>query len=167
MRSKKKCSSTLKTLSSKAFSKKTLEKENKWHERNLAIAKLLASYSKDPSTKCGCYICTLNNTPISNGFNGFAQKVKDKKIRLNNRDIKLQLTLHAEENALAFSPTNDLSNCKVYTWPLPPCAKCASQLIQRRINTVVVPRSLPERWRDSCNLALEIFKESGTKVILL
>lgn len=154
-----------KTMSNRSC--KLIESPLSWDEKNLAIAKLLASFSKDPSRKCGAYICTLSNIPVSHGFNGLPQGLPDLASVLNNRELKLQQILHAEENALAFSPTNDLSNCKIYTWPFRPCAKCASQLLQRRIHTVVAPRPIPIKWESSCNLATKNFKKAGVKVILL
>lgn len=144
-----------------------IKSELSWDEKNLAEAKLASTFSKDPGTKCGAYICTLDNIPMSKGYNGFPRGMRDLRSRLENRDYKLAVTLHAEENALAFSPTNDLSNAKIYTWPFMPCAKCAGQLIQRRINTIVAPKAPPERWKQSCDWALELFEETGTKVILL
>lgn len=138
-----------------------------WDQKNMKIAELEASFSKDPSRKCGCYICTLDNRPVSLGYNGFPTQIKDTKHRLHTRNIKLGIILHAEENAMGLSPTNDLSNCKAYVWPFRPCSKCASNLIIRKVKMVIAPKFIPEKWKESCMLATELFKEAKVKLKLI
>lgn len=135
--------------------------------KNMAQAELEASFSKDPSRKCGCYICTLDNRPISLGYNGFPAQIKDTKKRLTNRELKLGIILHAEENAMGLAPTNDLSQCKVYVWPFRPCSKCASNLLLRKVHTVIAPKWVPDKWKASCDLATELFKEAKVKLKLI
>ena len=49
---------------------------NKWDIRFLEMAKLVASWSKDPSTQVGA-IAVRNRTVIAQGYNGFPRGVDD------------------------------------------------------------------------------------------
>jgi dCMP deaminase len=137
---------------------------SKWDKRFLGLAEYISNWSKDPSTKVGAVITDKDRRVISFGFNGFAKNVIDSNERYNNREIKLKLILHAEENALIFSQ-RDLSGCSIFTWPFLPCSKCASQIIQYNIKRVVAPYNENPRWIESHNLSREIFKEAGVELI--
>jgi dCMP deaminase len=97
---------------------------DKWDMRFLALAAHISSWSKDPSSQVGAVI-TDGNRIVSLGYNGFAAKVKDAEERLGDRETKLQLTIHAEENAMIFAK-RDLRGCTVYVTH-PPCPRCASK----------------------------------------
>lgn len=134
----------------------------KWDLRFLDLAKLIASWSKDPSTKCGAVI-TKDKRIISLGFNGFASGVRDSDERLSVRDIKYKMVLHAEDNALLFAK-QDLTNCTIYTWPFPPCSQCAAKIIQAGIGRVVAPTATPDlrqRWGESLSLASDMYLEAN------
>lgn len=137
-----------------------------WQKKYLEKAEFIAQWSKDPSRKCGCVITTMNDIPVGEGFNGLSKRVKDTWERLNNRDLKLQMILHAEENALIFSSSLlKTQPCRVYTWPFPPCSKCASILTQyETITEIVAPNFFPPKWEKSCKLGKELFEEAGVKV---
>ena len=49
---------------------------NKWDKRFLEMAKLVASWSKDPSTQVGA-VAVRNRTVIAQGYNGFPRGVDD------------------------------------------------------------------------------------------
>lgn len=141
------------------------EEISPWDIRFLEMAKKIAEFSKDPSTKTGAII-VRDKRIISMGFNGLPQKVKDSSERLSVREIKLQIILHAEENAILFSKTC-LKGSTIYTWPFMPCAKCASWIIQSDIEKVVAPENSWPKWEESCNLAKELFNESGINLCIL
>ena len=133
-----------------------------WDYKFLSLAKFLSGWSKDPSTKVGCVIADHRHRIVGTGFNGFAAGVKDTDERLNNRDTKLLLTIHAERNALAFA-TRDVEGCTAYVWPLPPCSPCAAALCQEHIGRVVAPE-ITERhsdWKIDYDLAKEMYQEAG------
>lgn len=46
---------------------------SKWDERFIELARLVATWSKDPSTKVGAVIVRPYRTVASVGFNGFAR----------------------------------------------------------------------------------------------
>jgi len=141
----------------------------KWDKRFIDLAKLTASWSKDPSTKVGSCIADEDNRIISIGFNGFPRGVCDNPSRYKDRETKLMAILHAEENAIAFSGRRDLKGCTVYVWPFPPCSKCASIIIQSGVKRVVsCEPSLEqtERWGKSMGLAKSFFSEAGVELVL-
>lgn len=121
--------------------------------------------SKDPSTKVGAVI-TYNREVVSLGYNGLPQHVEDSPDRLNNRETKLQLTVHAEQNAMIFA-RRDLKNCTLYTWPFMPCSRCAGEIIQHGINRVVAPLNDNPRWIDSFKLTEQLFAEAGIVLELI
>ncbi len=134
----------------------------KWDHRLLNLAAHISGWSKDPSTKCGAVI-TKGNRIISLGFNGFPTGIKDSTLRLKDRATKYQLVLHAETNAILFAK-EDLTNCTIYTWPFPPCCRCAVNIIQAGIVRVVAPspmKTLEERWGKNLRMAKVLYSESG------
>lgn len=141
--------------------------DEKWDLRFLEMAKLVASWSKDPSTKCGAVI-TRGKQIVSSGFNGFPQGVDDTLERLHNRELKYAMVLHAEVNALNFA-FQDLSGCSIYVYPMPPCSRCAAQIIQRGITRVVAVRptkEMYERWGNDIKIANQMYSESGVDLTL-
>lgn len=137
---------------------------NKWDVRFLELAKHISEWSQDPSTKVGSVIVDADNRIISMGYNGFPKKVKDLPERLTSRETKLDLTVHAEINAILFS-RGSLVGTTLYVWPLPPCVRCVTQIIQVGIKRVVCPNCLNnEKWADSCAKGRDILVEAGIDV---
>lgn len=140
------------------------EQSHKWNLRFFEMAHLVASWSKDPSTKVGAVIVDTNRRIISTGYNGFATGVNDSMVRLNDRDLKYKMVLHAEENAIMFAK-RDLSGCILYVTTLPPCSHCASLIVQSGISQVYAEKKpIPDRWKDSFVLTSSIFNEGGVKL---
>lgn len=137
----------------------------KWDERFLQLAGSISSWSKDPSTKVGAVIVDPDNRVVSSGYNGLPRGVEDRLDRLNERDVKLRLTLHAEHNAILFA-CRDLTGCTIYI-TAPPCAHCAAQIIQTGITRVVYRQPEPEfaaRWGEHTALAQEVLAELDVEV---
>lgn len=140
--------------------------QHKWDERYIGLAEYVASWSQDPSTKVGAVIVDEKNRPVSFGFNGLPQGVEDTPERLNNRDIKYKMILHAERNALLFAKS-DLTDCTLYVWPMQPCAACTAMIIQSGIKRVVAKYQQNERWDEEFRLSMEMFAEAGVKLELI
>ena len=141
--------------------KELAENELKWHKRFLNLAKHISGWSKDPSSKIGAVIVDKNRRIISTGYNGFAVGVDDSEERLNDRETKYKIVLHAEENAILFSKQN-LNGCSLYVSGLPPCAHCASLIIQSGVKNVYAwKQEIPERWQESVKLTEKVFEEAG------
>jgi len=133
-----------------------------WNKRFINLAKYYANWSKDPSTKCGAVI-TKGKRQISQGFNGLPQGVIDSPERLNNRDVKYPMVIHAEVNAILFA-AQPLHGCSIYVWPMAPCARCAGLIIQSGIKTVFAPKATPEqleRWGAEMEMANRMYYEAG------
>lgn len=128
----------------------------KWDKRYLELAKLVSSWSKDPSTKVGAVIVDPNNKIISVGFNGLPQYVPDDPEILNDRDRKYQHIIHAEMNAI-LTAQRDLTGYTIYTYPFAPCPQCASAIIQTGIIRVVSVRCEDSRWVDRLEQAKSFF----------
>jgi len=129
------------------------------------MARHVAKLSKDPSTKVGAVIFDPKGRIVSAGFNGLARGVKDTPERLNDRDLKLRMVLHAERNAISFA-TAPLEGCvMVVTHPC--CAQCAASIIQAGIAHVMYPAPLAEfkaRWAEDYELAHAQFSEAGVQI---
>jgi dCMP deaminase len=138
----------------------------KWELRYLEMAKLVSTWSKDPSTKVGAVIVDSDNTVISVGFNGLPRRIQDTDQRLNNRDIKLKMIIHAEINAI-ITAKRPLNGATIYTYPFMSCSQCAGLIIQSGICRHISYKTNNERWRDSFDLALEMFDEARVIVNLL
>ena len=140
---------------------------SKWDERFIELARLVAAWSKDPSTKVGAVIVRPDRTIASLGFNGFARGVDDTEERLNNRELKYPLTIHAEANAL-MSANEKLNGCTLYVTPLLPCHACAGLIIQSGISKVVAECGIvnnPDLWHSSFAIAKKQFEEAGVEII--
>ena len=134
----------------------------KWDTRFIELAAHVANWSKDPSTKCGAVI-TEGNKIVSLGFNGFPSGVDDHEDRLNNREVKYEMIIHAEVNALLFA-NRDLSKCTIYVYPMPPCSRCAAQIIQsgiKRIVTINPSEDALSRWGKFFQISEEMYKDAG------
>jgi dCMP deaminase len=133
--------------------------------RFLNLAKEVANWSKDPSTKVGAVIADKDHRIVSIGFNGFPQGIKDDE-RLNDREKKYELTIHAEANAILFAGRS-LDGCTCYTWPLPCCSRCAAIIIQSGMDRFVSLEVTEPRWIESCKLGQDLLKEAGVQTFLV
>ncbi|MES9869562.1 MAG: dCMP deaminase family protein [Sedimenticola sp.] len=135
----------------------------KWDTRFLGLAAHISAWSKDPSSQVGAVI-TDGNRIVSLGYNGFAAGVVDAPDRLEDRNTKLNLTIHAEENAMIFAK-RDLTDCTVYVTH-PPCPRCASKLIQEevaRIVSIAPSDDFLSRWADDLELSMQMYREAGVE----
>lgn len=139
--------------------------KDKWNNRFINLALLIATWSKDPNKQVGC-ILTKNNKIISTGFNGFPKGIKDDE-RLQQQDKKLELILHAEENAILNSIKSPKNSIAYVTHM--PCVHCACILTQAGIKEVIVSKELyTERHMEKYGYkGLAVFNEAKIKVRLL
>lgn len=133
-----------------------------WDYRFLDLAKFVSDWSKDPSTKVGAVIADHNNRIVSIGYNGFPAGLEDDK-RLNDRETKYKIIVHAEANAILFSNTN-LFGCTLYTYPFQPCSRCAGLIIQSGIKKVISPKNNIARWESDFNLSKALLEEANIKI---
>lgn len=131
----------------------------------MELARVIAGWSKDPGTQCGAVI-VKDRRILGTGYNGLPAGIEDRYDRLMDRDLKLHLTLHAEDNAILNAVT-PVRGASIYIWPMPPCAHCAARIIQVGIVRVVAPsppREQAERWHQSLMLSSEVLREAGVSL---
>ena len=139
--------------------KSTLILSSKWDKRYLELASVVASWSKDPSSKVGAVAVGDKGQVLSQGFNGFARGVDDTEERLNTRDQKYKFIVHAEMNAIfnaAFSGVS-LEGSVLYVTGLPCCSECAKGVVME------LPQFSNPRWKDSWMLSAQMFDEAGVE----
>lgn len=136
----------------------------------LLEARAIATRSKDPSTQCGAAVVDpVTKDVLGKGYNGFAPGVRDTPGRQVERNTKLALTHHAENNAIFRSQQRDLTGKALFVWPVPPCAGCASDIARANISYVLAPEPTEDylsRWQASYNLAQEVLQERGARLFL-
>jgi dCMP deaminase len=144
--------------------------DTKWQIRFMRIAKEVASWSKDPSSKIGAVIVDDNRRILATGYNGFPRGVKDDE-RLLEKSTKYPLVVHAELNALMNSLWNGVSvkDATLFVYGLPICSDCAKSVVQSGINTIVIAKpddGINPRWAESWNgISLPLFEECGIRVV--
>ena len=140
-----------------------------WDRRFLQVAELVASWSKDPSTKVGA-VCVRDRRILACGFNGMPTGVVDSSFRLEDGETRVLLSQHAEINCISFAARTGVSllGSTIYIWPMPPLADCAVSIIQAGINRVVVfDVVIPMRWQKSFDAATDMFSEAGVALLKL
>jgi len=133
------------------------------------IAKSVATWSKDPSTKVGAVVVGDKGQILSQGYNGFPRDVKDTKDRYENREEKYKYIVHGEMNAIynACHSGASLNGATLYVTGLPVCSECAKGIIQVGIKKVIMqyPKDISKTWRDSMVITLKMFQEAGVTFI--
>lgn len=112
-------------------------KTEKWDLRFLSVAKEVAGWSKDPSTKVGAVLVDDLRRIISTGYNGFPRGVEDLEHRYSHRPTKYSLVVHAEANALLNAvvlPRDATLYCTLH-----PCEECSKLIVQAGVRRIVVP----------------------------
>lgn len=135
----------------------------KWDKRFLDMARLVSTWSKDPSTQTGAVIVRPDKTVLSVGFNGFPKKMNDNDELYADREVKYSRIIHCEMNAVLHSPET-VNGCILYTYPFASCDRCAVHMIQAGIVRFVFPE-LPEdkveRWGEALKKSVAYFEEAG------
>jgi dCMP deaminase len=143
-----------------------------WDEYFIKMAFLVASKSKDTSTKVGVVIVSQNHEIRSTGYNDFPRNVKDISKR-RERPEKYLWTLHSEINAICKAACDGIKtkNCIMYiNWdPRCLCTICAGAIDQAGITEVVGPNrpfarasSTSQRnWGEDFKRTKKIFAEAG------
>lgn len=141
-----------------------------WDRKFLDQAALVASWSKDASTKVGAVIVGPDNEVRSQGYNGFPRGVQDDVKERNERPAKYLFTEHAERNAIynAVRANIPIKGCRLYLNYSPcPCADCARAIIQSGI-VEVIGNDVPfpgkgEQWEASIAASKAMCDEAHVK----
>jgi len=136
------------------------EKQRKWDDRFLAMALLVSLNSKDPSTKVGAVIVDEKYRLVGSGFNGFPRGVDDHETRYLDKELKHEIVIHAEVNAILFS-NKPVEGCTLYSTFFP-CPRCAGVIINAGIRRVVAPTHLRDKdYTARQEVSRTMFNEAG------
>lgn len=147
---------------------------DKWNRRFMELAFMVASWSKDPSTKTGAVVVGPNREIRATGYNGLVRGVDDNIPERMERPTKYDFFEHAERNAIynACLTGTSLKGCIMYATHAP-CTDCARAIIQSGIKTVVTNKVVIDEnspkgtWRDKLDYSAQMFKEAGVEYIEL
>lgn len=145
------------------------ENKRKWDERFYEMARLISTWSKDPSTKVGAVAVNSERRILATGYNGFPRGISDTPERLLDREEKYPRVIHAEMNVLMNALYNGVSlrDATLYVYGLPICADCTKSVIQSGIKRVFIayPIEMPRQWLDSWNnISKPMFEEAGVEI---
>jgi len=136
---------------------------SKWDNRYMELARSVGSWSKDPSTKIGCIAVGEGGNILSTGYNGFPKGIADDH-RLEDRETKYKIIVHAEMNAIYNATLNGVSlkGSTMYVSGLPCCSECAKGVIQSGVKRVIMTKADRDnpRWKDSFDLTYDMFDEA-------
>lgn len=144
-----------------------------WDEYFSAMTRLVASKSKDRSTKVGCVIVGPQREVRATGYNGFVRGSNDEREDWHQRPKKYKVVVHAEGNAVCNAARTgvQLIDCTAYI-SLPPCSNCAALLVQagiKKIKVLGVPENWAtlDTWQEEFSVAEEILEEAGVALEIL
>lgn len=143
-----------------------MSSQEMWDARFIGLADLVATWSKDRSTRVGCVIVGTAHQVLATGCNGFPRGVNDDIEDRHERPAKYQWTEHAERNALynAARTGVPVEGATLYV-SFSPCADCARGIIQSGVAAVVVGNGTPDfgvgDWNESCRIAERMFGEAS------
>jgi dCMP deaminase len=135
----------------------------KWDLRFLELARLVSTWSRDPSTKTGAVIVAEDKRVISMGFNGFPSTMRDDQALYADRDEKYSRIVHCEINALIFA-REPLHATTLYTWPFMSCDRCVVQMLQAGVEHFVAPSPTADqltRWGSAFERTKKYITECG------
>lgn len=135
---------------------------SKWDARFLEIVRIMESWSKDPSSKFAAIIVRPDRSIVSYGVNNFPRRIQDSESRLLTREIKYELVVHSETNALLHAH-EDVSECRMYSSTVP-CCRCAMNIIQAGIKRIICwppTEDYRSRWEKSIKRTMDLFNEAG------
>lgn len=135
----------------------------------MAIAKDVASWSKDPNTQVGAVAVGDKGQILSQGYNGFPRGILDCESRLSDRETKYKYVVHAEMNVIYNATYSgvSLNESRLYVYGLPVCNECCKGIIQVGVKEVYVAQEcidLRPHWFESWQQSLDMFNEAGIKV---
>lgn len=150
------------------FGHRTDKSKKNWDIYFLKMAELIASKSKDRSTKVGAVIVGPDNEVLSTGYNGFPRGVDDDVDFRHERPLKYQWVEHAERNAIFNAARNGtmLKGSRLYlNTNAIPCTDCARAMIQSGIISVIGPDKKfigkGSQWEKDLEVAEDMLIEVG------
>lgn len=143
--------------------------QNKWNKRFLELAKLIATWSRDPSTKVGAVLVDpTTKRIISTGFNGFPPNHDDNPALYKDRGYKYTHIIHAEVNALNNLPFTFTGGVLYTSFHI--CPSCLQEAHRHGVKTVYCvafdPSERPD-WTERIEQSKALADYLGMEVIEL
>jgi dCMP deaminase len=146
----------------------------RWDTFFMDMADLVATKSKDRSTKVGAVAVGEGHTLLSMGYNGFVRYCNDEDEARHERPEKYFWSAHAEMNVICNAARNGtkLLDATLYT-TIHPCIDCARAIVQAGFKEVVIPSKdgIPfwgeghGDWGDETKKAQEILLEGHVRMV--
>lgn len=137
-----------------------------WIDYFFKMTNVIASKSKDPSTKVGAVIINSRHTVVATGYNGFPMGVADDyethKDIYDDKDQKYLRTIHAELNCIlsAASEGHSLNGCVMFVTHQP-CIECSKACINAGIKAIYYNHTPGNgAWRQHLPLAKEMLMDA-------
>lgn len=148
----------------------------KWDQHFITLALENARMSKDPATQAGAVVVGPDREVRSMGYNGLPRGIADTAERLQDKDLKRSLIVHAEMNAILNAARIGVStrNCTLYlaltddsgsVWGGAPCTRCTVELIQAGIAEIVAKpfKTQTSYWTQSVEQSRALLQEAGIR----
>lgn len=140
-----------------------------WPKRYMSLAKEVASWSKDPSTKVGAVAVGSKGQVLSQGYNGFPRGIADSEHRYQIKVEKYKYVVHAEMNCIYNATYNGVSldGADMYIYGLPVCSECAKGIIQVGVKKIFVSEeciTAQPKWFESWLTTKDMFDEAGVEI---
>lgn len=142
--------------------------QDRWDLRFLAVATLISSWSKDPSSQVGCVLVDAKRRIVSAGYNGFPKDASDALELYEDRKQKYPRVRHAEKNAIQFAGRN-VEGATAYV-TMPPCSRCAAFMINAgiaRVVTIDVDEEKQARWQKDFDCSEWAFSWKGIQYTVM
>jgi dCMP deaminase len=147
----------------------------RWDAFFMEMAYLVASKSKDRSTKVGALAVGEGNRVLETGYNGFIRYADDDDDARHERPEKYDWTAHAEANVVynAARAGTALLGATLYTTSHP-CKECAKAIVQAGIEEVIIPSKDNDpfwengrwgEWAENFKKARVIMEEARIRII--
>lgn len=138
---------------------------DEWDARFYSLAKSVSDWSKDPKARVGAVILDERHWPTALGYNGFPAGVEDDVAKLNDQELKNDMVVHAEQNALLHAGYR-ARHGSIYVYGKPVCPRCAVLIIQAGVKRVVALQPDPKANPDSTThrtgvISVEMFEQAG------
>lgn len=142
---------------------KVISQRETWDKRFMQIAYCVRGWSKDTKS-VGAVLVDNQRRIISTGYNGFPGPITDSRQRLESKEVKNKLMIHAELNSVLNSVAK-LVGSTMYATRFP-CHRCAAVIAQVGIVRVVSPKPEfdHETWGASHELSWEILREADIEM---
>jgi dCMP deaminase len=140
----------------------------------LELALKHSDLSRDPETRVGAIIVGPDGEVRSMGYNRFPAGIAETPERLNNREVKLSLMVHAELVAIVNAARVGiaLQGCTLYfaqtddsglVWGGVPCTRCTDHILMSGVAEVISypTKPAPSKWHGDWKVARSLFREAG------